>query len=726
MTRSPFFRLSFAITAMMWFCQPAQADHLDYRDDLPFIRLEGIERICFSQPPRGQREATTFAFGIPETDFPNDVAIALVGQGQPQLALDIVDRFVPGRYEQFDQARSVALALATNGYPDAALELLQRVEGEDVIGDRYQDNAAFPVVFALTAAGQGEAALAAAMLIEEENHRGEAIAHLVTHFIQTNEVEQAIALIESVDTPFYRVAALACAGVALTEQQQSERADRLFQQAIQLAQQGFNQAQEPDEPFAASEAVGAVILGLAEIGAVDQSRQILESLQPEAEQARRYLPILKSTFLVPLLQSAQATAGSDTVHQLLIDIPHSPEDWSWFGLPAVWLGFAAHQNFSEAQYQALLNQLETHLAPSDTAPRGLILGAAAVELAEQQAFAPAVAAYEESMQRFAADDEGAYGIWRVRNFLAIATAMKLAGDTEAAWAFIEQYASAPGTAIANLGVVTGLACHSAAFGCGRYASLEIDLTALTSWHWLDLYYILQLQQFPARENLTDAPVLTSPIALAKAVVLTEVAKTQISSGDYEAGLVTAAELAGIARETVAVNWAQQEITLAFAAAHQFDTAIAFAEQISDPHTQSTVLLSISTGLITSGAYDQALSILQGLSLSSADQGFLLLQQQSMLAALAAAVAQAERFEQALSIAQMIEREYFQDTALRAIAAAWAQSGQADQALALTEQIDTPSEKVAALSHIAIALIQAGQIDQGLTVLEQAFAVTPNN
>ena len=409
-----------------------------------------------------------------------------------------------------------------------------------------------------------------------------------------------------------------------------------------------------------------------------------------------------------------------------MDVPPSSEDWSLLGLSPVWLGFAAYQDFSEAQYRSLLSQLETHLEPFDTAPRGLILEAAAVELAEQQAFALAVATYEESMQRFAADDEGAYGVWRVRNFFAIATAMKLAGDTEAAWAFIEQYASAPGTAIANLDVVTGLACRSADFRCDRYASLEIDLTALTSWHWLDLYYILQLQQFPAGEDLADAPALVSPVVLAKAVVLAEVAKIQISSGDYEAGLATAAGLEALTRETVAASWAQQEIALAFVAAQQFDTAIAFAEQISDPHTQSTVLLSISTGLITSGAYDQALSILQGLSLSSADQGFLLLQQQSMLAALAAAVAQAERFEQALSIAQMIEREYFQDTALRAIAAAWAQSGQADQALALTEQIDTPGEKVAAFSHIAIALIQAGQIDQGLTVLEQAFAVTPNN
>ena len=723
MTRSPLTLLGFAITAVMACCQPAQADHLDYRDDRAFIRLEGIDRICFS---RQMRETNSFTAGIRETDFPNNVAIALVEQGQPQLALNIVDRFAPGSYEQFGPARSVAMALATNGYPDAALELLQRVEGEDVIGDRYQDNAAFPVVFALTAAGEGTAAVAAAMLIEEENHRGEAIAHLVTHFIQTNEVEQAIALIELMETPLYRIAALSCAGVALTEQQQSERADRLFQQAISLAQQEFNQAQEPDELFAASEAVGAVILGLAEIGDVNQSLQILESLQSEADQAELLLPMLQSTFLVPVLQSTQATAGSDAVHQVLMDVPPSSEDWSWFGLPAVWLGFAAHQDFSEAQYRALLSQLETHLDPFDTAPRGLILGAAAVELAEQQAFAPAVATYEEAMQRFAADDEGAYGVWRVRNFLAIATAMKLAGDTEAAWAFIEQYAPAPGTAIANLGVVTGLACRSAAFGCGRYGSLEIDLTALTSWHWLDLYYILQLQQFPAGEDLADSPALVSPVVLAKAVVLAEVVKTQISAGDYEAGRATAAELEGIAHETVAANWAQQEIALAFAAAKQFDIAIALAEQISDAHTQSTVLLSISAGLLASGAYDQALNILQDLSLESVDHGFLRLRHKDILAALAAAVAQAEQFDQALLIAQMIESEYPRDIALRAIAAAWAQSGQADQALALTEQIDTPSEKVAALSHIAIALIQSGQIDQGLTVLERAFAVTPNN
>lgn len=300
MTRSPLSLFSFAVTAVVAFCQPAQADHLDYRDDRPFIHLEGIERICFSQPSRWRREARTSVFGIPETDFPNDVAIALVEQGYPQLALDIVDRFAPGSYRQFDQALNVALALATNGNPDAALELLQRVEGEDVIGDRYQDNAAFPVVFALTAAGQNEAALEAAALIEEENHRGEAIAHLITHFIQTNEVEQAIALIESMESPFYRVAALACAGVSLTKQQQPERADRFFQQAVSLAQQGFNQAQEPDEIFAASEAVGAVILGLVEIGAVDQSLQILESLQPEAERAQLLLPMLQAIFLVPV------------------------------------------------------------------------------------------------------------------------------------------------------------------------------------------------------------------------------------------------------------------------------------------------------------------------------------------------------------------------------------------------------------------------------------------
>ena len=660
MTRSPLTLLGFAITAVMAFCSPAQADHLDYRDDRAFIRLEGIDRICFS---RQRRETKSSTAGIRETDFPNNVAIALVEQGQPQLALNIVDRFALGSYEQFGPARSVAVALATNGYPDAALELLQRVEGEDVIGDRYQDNAAFPVVFALTAAGEGTAAVAAAMLIEEENHRGEAIVHLITHFIQTNEVEQAIALIELMETPLYRIAALTCAGVALTEQQQSERADRLFQQAIPLAQQAFNQAQEPDEISAASEALGAVILGLAEIGAVDQSRQILESLQPEADQAELLLSMLQSTFLVPVLQSTQATAGSDAVHQVLMDVPPSSEDWSLLGLSPVWLGFAAYQDFSEAQYRALLSQLETHLDPFDTAPRGLILGAAAAELAEQQAFAPAVATYEEAMQRFAAGDEGAYGVWRVRNFLAIATAMKLAGDTEAAWTFIEQYASAPGTAISNLGVVTGLACRSAAFGCGRYASLEIDLTALTSWHWLDLYYILQLQQFPAGEDLADAPALTSPIVLAKAVVLAEVAKTQISSGDYEAGLATAAELEAIARETVMTNWAQQEIALAFVAAKQFDTAIALTEQISDTPTQSTVLLAISSDLITAGAYDQAFNILQDLSLESLDSGVLWLQYDYLLIALAAAVAQAEQFDQALIIAQMMESGYTQDIRL---------------------------------------------------------------
>ncbi|NEQ43898.1 MAG: hypothetical protein F6K00_10215 [Leptolyngbya sp. SIOISBB] len=153
MTRSPLSLVSFVITAVVAFCQPAQAHHLDYRDDRPFIRLEGIDRICFS---RQMRETNSSTAGIRETDFPNNVVIALVEQGQPQLALDIVERFTSGSYQHFDQARSVALALAANGYPDATLELLQRIEGEDVIGDRYQDNAAFPVVFALTAAGRGQ------------------------------------------------------------------------------------------------------------------------------------------------------------------------------------------------------------------------------------------------------------------------------------------------------------------------------------------------------------------------------------------------------------------------------------------------------------------------------------------------------------------------------------------------------------------------------------------
>ena len=408
-----------------------------------------------------------------------------------------------------------------------------------------------------------------------------------------------------------------------------------------------------------------------------------------------------------------------------MDVPPSSEDWSLWGLPPVWLGFAAYQDFSEAQYRALLSQLETHLNPADITPRGLILGAAAVELAEQQAFARAVATYEESMQYFAVDDEGAYGVWRVRNFLAIATAMKLAGETEAAWAFIEQYATAPGTAIANLGIVTGLACRAADLRCDHYTSLEIDRTALTSRHWLDLYHILQLQHFSSREDLATSSALTSPVVFAKTVVLTEVAKTQISSGDYDAGLATAAALNGIAHETGAVNWAQQEIALVFVTAHQFDTAIALAEQISDPPTQSTALLSISTGLITSGANNQALNILQNLSFESADGRLLRLQQQYLLAALAGSVAQAEQFDQALSIAQMIESEYWRDTALRAIAAAWTQSGELEQALAVTEQLDTPDEKVAALSHIAIALIKAGQIERGLTIADQAFTIAPN-
>ena len=70
----------------------------------------------------------------------------------------------------------MAIALAATNQPAQALTVVTHVEGESVDGARFQDNAAFPTVFALLEAGETDAALEAAALIEDDNHQGEAIA----------------------------------------------------------------------------------------------------------------------------------------------------------------------------------------------------------------------------------------------------------------------------------------------------------------------------------------------------------------------------------------------------------------------------------------------------------------------------------------------------------------------------------------------------------------------
>ena len=206
---------------------------------------------------------------------------------------------------------------------------------------------------------------------------------------------------------------------------------------------------------------------------------------------------------------------------------------------------------------------------------------------------------------------------------------------------------------------------------------------------------------------------------AKLFVLTEVIETLVISERYGEAIAMAMEAQNISQglgENIE-NWTLGEIALLFSETAQFETAIAFAEQIQGD-SQDVIFLDIIAGLIRSGRYEQAFDVLQRqLRGKNVIEGVEL---RILRTGVVSGLAQENQFARALEIAESIASDYYRDVAFKAIAAALAESGQYEPALDLTNRIETPKQKIDALNSVAIALIESDQIDQGLEVLEQAL------
>ncbi|MBX3083173.1 MAG: hypothetical protein KF716_16190 [Anaerolineae bacterium] len=127
--------------------------------------------------------------------------------------------------------------------------------------------------------------------------------------------------------------------------------------------------------------------------------------------------------------------------------------------------------------------------------------------------------------------------------------------------------------------------------------------------------------------------------------------------------------------------------------------------------------AIAAALAQAGRLDEALSIARAVdtTFSRADA----------LRRIASALAQAGRdatatFSEALSTARTIDIDAgpFGDSltdTVRAIAAALAQAGRLDEALSIARAIEDASSRVAALGSVATALAQAGRFDEALSI-----------
>ena len=194
-------------------------------------------------------------------------------------------------------------------------------------------------------------------------------------------------------------------------------------------------------------------MGLVESGELSQSIQVLDSLQPVTPKVALFWPEVRALLLSASLQKVQETLGLEATVQFLINTMQSPA-WSESELPMA-TGLAAYYDLSYEEHLTLLAQLETLGDSLDNSTRSIVLSFAAVELAEQQDFEQAGTIFQDSIDLLG-ERNNTYGLWRTQNFIAIAHEMILAGNTDAAWQFIEKYAFEPGVEINNLGVITGL------------------------------------------------------------------------------------------------------------------------------------------------------------------------------------------------------------------------------------------------------------------------------
>ena len=91
-------------------------------------------------------------------------------------------------------------------------------------------------------------------------------------------------------------------------------------------------------------------------------------------------------------------------------------------------------------------------------------------------------------------------------------------------------------------------------------------------------------------------------------------------------------------------------------------------------------------------------------------------------AIAEEMAKAGMFEQALKMAEGIEKEWEQAEALGEIAGEMAKAGMFEQALKVAEGIEEADERAWALREIAEEMAKAGEVEGAVSIVEREMAV----
>jgi hypothetical protein len=86
------------------------------------------------------------------------------------------------------------------------------------------------------------------------------------------------------------------------------------------------------------------------------------------------------------------------------------------------------------------------------------------------------------------------------------------------------------------------------------------------------------------------------------------------------------------------------------------------------------------------------------------------------------MAKAGMFDQALKVAEGIEKAWERAGALRDIAVRMAKAGMFDQALKVAEGIEKAWERAGALRDIAVRMAKAGEVEGAVSIVEREMAV----
>jgi tetratricopeptide (TPR) repeat protein len=143
---------------------------------------------------------------------------------------------------------------------------------------------------------------------------------------------------------------------------------------------------------------------------------------------------------------------------------------------------------------------------------------------------------------------------------------------------------------------------------------------------------------------------------------------------------------------------------------QLEGAIEVAGLVLDGYGKG----KLATNWASKGLFDQALKVAEGIEKADVRAG--------ALRAIAGEMAKAGMVDQALKVAEGIEEAWQRARALRAIAGEMAKAGMVDQALKVAEGIEKADVRAGALIAIAEGMAEAGMVEGAKEVFDQALKV----